>query len=109
MNSRYKDMTLKGLKIELENNSNNLVQNLKEKKIFDLNIETLQEAFKNSNDNIYLIRSNCIEWDLSFTERSIIKCKENINTLQQLINDYREKSFIKNNTFISFGLITDMV
>lgn len=109
MNSRYKDMTLKGLKIELENNSNNLVQNLKEKKIFDLNIETLQEAFKNSNDNIYLIRSNCIEWDLSFTERNISAYKENINMLEQLINNYKEKSFIKNNTFIKFGLTTDMI
>ena len=90
---KYSNITLKGLNEELEYNSNNLAQNLKEKSLMDASIKTLETAFKSSNNDIYIIRANEIKWELTFIDKIILECNNNINTLNEVIKNYKEPKF----------------
>lgn len=108
INSRYENMTLKGLQEELQNYINDLNQHLKEKSLKLQTIETLETAYKTSNDTIYSIRANDEKWYLENIEIKITEIKLHIEILEELIKNYKEPCYTRNTTFISFGLCTDM-
>lgn len=90
----YKNTTLKGLNIELKSNLLDLKQNIKESALRNKTIDILQESYRTSQDNIYLIRVNIERSQLVFTERSITSIESHITMIKQAIRDYKEPSYI---------------
>ena len=104
----YDNLTLKGLKLELKSYTDNLSQYLKEERSTLETITTLDKAFKDSQDDIYLIRANIKRNELIFTRRITKTSETHIQMLNEAIEDFKEPNYRKNNTFITMGLCTDM-
>jgi len=90
----YKNSTLKGLNIELKSNLLDLQQNIKESALRNKTIDILQESFRNSQDDIYLIRVNIERNRLLFTDRAITNIESHITMIKQAIRDYKEPHYI---------------